>query len=458
MRNDEQMLQMALEAFPNFVVVNKKGEIVYLNKIYAKLLGITQEEAMGKNVEIVIPNTRMIEIIKSGQAETGSIMSLYDNDKKKDVTLICSRFPIKENGQVVGAVAMTTMGSIFEVDILYKEIERIRAENKVMKKKLIQYQNAFNPLSKVVGTSPCMLELKQAIEDYAQSNFPIIITGETGVGKEVFSSAIHQLSNRALNNYVKINCAAIPKDLLESELFGYEEGAFSGAKKGGKAGKFELANNGTLLLDEIGELPVHLQTKLLRVLQEKEVERIGGLKPIKLNVRIICSTNCNLEEMVANKKFREDLYYRINVVELKIPPLRDRLDDITGLCEHFLRKINEEQGIVVSGISQEVVELFQTYSWPGNVRELEHVLERAAYLCKTHIVEQKNCKFFMDRLGKKTALLQKVDTLKAVTHESEKAAIQEALKKAGGNKTKAAQILQINRSLLYTKIKKYNIR
>lgn len=457
MRNDEQMLQMALEAFPNFVVVNKKGEIVYLNKIYAKLLGITQEEAIGKNVEIVIPNTRMMEIIKRGQAETGSIMSLYDNDKKKEVTLICNRFPIKENDQVVGAVAMTTMDSLFEVDILNKEIERIRTENKAMKKKLIQYQNAFNPLSKVVGTSHCMLELKKAIEDYAQSNFPIIITGETGVGKEVFSSAIHQLSNRALNNYVKINCAAIPKDLLESELFGYEEGAFSGAKKGGKAGKFELANNGTILLDEIGEMPANLQTKLLRVLQEKEVERIGGLKPIKLNVRIICSTNCNLEEMVASKKFREDLYYRINVVELKIPPLRDRLDDVAGLCEHLLRKINEEQGIVVTGISQEVEELFQTYSWPGNVRELEHVLERAAYLCKTHIIELKNCKFFMDRLEKKPVLLQKEDTLKAVTHESEKAVIQEALKKSGGNKSKAAQILQINRSLLYTKIKKYNI-
>lgn len=177
-------------------------------------------------------------------------------------------------------------------------------------------------LDRIIGTSHQITEIKSTIEDFAFSNLSILITGETGVGKELFARAIHDLSPRKLNNYVKINCAAIPNELLESELFGYESGAFSGALKGGKIGKFELANNGTLLLDEIGEMPMTLQSKLLRVLQEQELEHVGGVKPIKINVRIICSTNQNLQKLIAEGKFRRDLYYRINTVELNIPPLR----------------------------------------------------------------------------------------------------------------------------------------
>ena len=185
---------------------------------------------------------------------------------------------------------------------------------------------------------------------------------------------------------MKINCAAIPNELLESELFGYESGAFSGALKGGKIGKFELANNGTLLLDEIGEMPMTLQSKLLRVLQEQELEHVGGVKPIKINVRIICSTNQNLQKLIAEGKFRRDLYYRINTVELNIPPLRERIQDIPELCLYFLERYNMQEYKNVKGISREVLELFSQYSWPGNIRELEHVMERLFIISDTKLL------------------------------------------------------------------------
>jgi len=247
-----------------------------MNNIYAKFLGIKQADAIGNHVSKVIPNTRMDIIIKTGIAEIGSIMKFYDHENKKNVTLVCNRIPIIDGGKVIGAVAATTLNNIFEINTLYDELERIKEENKTILEELESYKMNFNSLNSIIGTSEAIKEIKKSITDYAKSNLPILITGETGVGKEVFANAVHQLSNRFANNYVKINCAAIPSDLLESELFGYAEGAFSGAAKGGKIGKFELANNGTILLDEIGDMPMSLQTKLLRVLQENEVERLGS--------------------------------------------------------------------------------------------------------------------------------------------------------------------------------------
>lgn len=455
------LLKESLESFPNFVIVDSNGKIVYLNNIYAKLLGVKQEEAIGRDVETIIPGTRMKHILKSGIPEIGAVMSFYDHSKNSNVTLICNRFPIKYKGKIIGAVAMTTMNSISEVEILNKEIEKIKNENEKIKQELVQYKKTLYPISKVVGNSLIMKELKQSIEDYAQSNFPILITGETGVGKEVFANALHQMSNRAMNNYVKINCASIPKELLESELFGYEEGAFSGAKKGGKIGRFELANNGTILLDEIGEMPLTLQTKLLRVLQEKEIERIGGLKPIKLNIRIICCTNSDLKKMIEEKKFREDLYYRINMVEINIPPLREHLEDIPILCEHFIKKINQEELTEIEGISQDVLKIFSQYKWLGNIRELEHTLERAAFLCKKGVIKIEHCKFLIDKFQEEKSNTKdddKNNSLKKITCDSEKNAIIEALKEAKNNKTKAASLLGINRSLLYSKMNKYGIK
>ncbi|BBA52758.1 sigma-54-dependent Fis family transcriptional regulator [uncultured Fusobacterium sp.] len=451
------LLKESLEAFSNFIVVNAIGEVTYINRVYARLLGINQKDAIGKRVDKIIPNTRMLNVLKTGVPEIGAVMNFFDHEHNKDVTLICNRYPVIYENKVIGAVAMTTLNNMSEVKALEKEITKIKEENRKIKKKLEHYQQTSNPLSKIIGISSEIKTLKNSIEEYAKSNFPILITGETGVGKEVFADAIQYLSNRSLNNYIKINCASIPKDLLEAELFGYEEGAFSGAKKGGKIGKFELANNGTILLDEIGEMPLSLQAKLLRVLQEKEIERVGGLETIKLNIRVICCTNCNLENMVKEKKFREDLYYRINVVELNVPPLRHHTNDIPILCKYFINKFNEEEYFEIKEISSQVLEIFKNYSWPGNVRELKHTIERAAFLCKGDKIELKNCQFFLDKKNnfENNSIIN--NSLKNIKDDSEKNAIITALEKSKNNKTKAAALLNINRSLLYSKLKKFDI-
>ncbi len=456
--NNFELLNKALEAFPNFIVVDASGIITYMNNIYARFLGIQQDDAIGKHVSKVIPNTRMDIVVKTGVAEYGSIMKLYDHEKKEFVTLVCNRIPIFSDGKIIGAVAATTLNNIFEVDILYREIERMKQENKNMEEKLNSYKMNLNPLENIIGTSDAIKQIKKYINDYAKSNLPILINGETGVGKEVFANAIHQSSNRFLNNYVKINCAAIPHDLLESELFGYAAGAFSGAEKSGKIGKFEMANNGTILLDEIGEMPMHLQTKILRVLQEKELERVGSIKTVKLNLRVICSTNSDLEDLIEKKLFREDLYYRINAVNITIPPLRERLDDIPALCNYFIDKINSIEMLSIKGISKDVLTIFKKYNWPGNVRELEYTIYRAAVLCKNNIIQEHHCKFFIDRIYKTKLGISKFDSLKGLTCNTEINAIKEALIKSNGNKSKAAKLLNIDRSLLYSKMKKYNIK
>lgn len=451
------LLIQALESFPNFVVVNADGIIVYMNNIYAQLLGIRQEDAIGSHVTKVIPNTRMDKVIKTGIPEIGSIMKFYDHVKKENITLVCNRIPIINDNKIVGAVAATTLNNIFEIDTLYDELERIKEENKNILKELESYKVNSNSLNNIIGTSQAIKEIKTFIADYAKSNLPILITGETGVGKEVYANAIHQLSNRFTNNYVKINCAAIPSDLLESELFGYAEGAFSGAVKGGKIGKFELANNGTILLDEIGDMPMSLQTKLLRVLQENEIERLGSVKTIKLNVRFICSTNSNLEELVEKKRFREDLYYRINAVKITIPPLRERLSDIPALCNHFITKINTIENLSVLGISDDVINIFQKHFWPGNVRELEYTIHRASVLAKDQIIQIKHIQFLNNKIIRRNEGLVTENSLKNIIEDVEADTIINALKKTYGNKTEAAKLLNIDRSMLYSKIKKYNI-
>jgi PAS domain S-box-containing protein len=451
------LTERALEAFPNFVIVDDKGIVTYLNRVYAELLGVSQEWALGRPVTEVIPNTRMDLVVRHGKAEIGSVMELYDHRRGENIIVICNRIPIwDDEGKIVGAVAVTTASDLSEMNHLKVELARVMQENKYFKDTLAAVKQSRTPLQNIIGCSPEMVKIKRTIEDFAKSNLTTLITGETGVGKELFANAIHEMSTRSMNNYIKLNCAAIPKELLESELFGYVEGAFTGASRKGKIGKFELADNGTLLLDEIGEMPLALQAKLLRVLQEKEVERVGGLSPVKINVRIICTTNRNLEQMVREGKFREDLYYRINTVELFIPPLRDRIDDLEELCSFFLKKIKQEYNLNTTGFSQETYRVFKQYSWPGNIRELEHVIERLAVVNPSGVIGIESCDFLLNRIRNNN--LQEVAfdclTLQAKRDQAEREVILDALRKTGGNKTKAAVLLNIDRSMLYIKIKK----
>lgn len=452
------LLNLAVDSLYLGIVIDEIGTIRYISRAYADIIGLSTEAIIGMPIEKVIPNTRLKNVTKTEHAELGQIFIM-----KNGIPTICNRFPIRDkDGKIRGAISTATFYDIDKVAQLKTEIDRLRKENQIYQRQLAALKQVPFSIDSVIGNSPPIQKIKATIEKVAASNLAILITGETGTGKEVFANAVHQLSNRRYGNFIKVNCAAIPKDLLESELFGYNEGAFSGASRGGKVGKFEQANNGTILLDEIGELPLPLQSKLLRILQEHEIERIGGIRPVSLDVRIICCTNQNIEQMINEGKFRQDLYYRINTVELTIPPLRDRLIDIPVLCEHFIQKINQYHNCSIIGISDKVLQHFLSYDWPGNIRELEHVLERACVMSSTTILDVDHFDFFLPRVYRNSttednASFSKLETLSNKKNQAERKAIIQALETTKGNKTKAALLLDITRSQLYEKLKKYDL-
>jgi len=454
----DELLKLAVDSLYLAIVIDEMGAIRYISRPYAEIIGVSYEDIIGMPVEKAIPNTRLKNIVKTGHAELGQIFIM-----KNGTPTICNRFPIRDmNGKIRGAISTATFYDIDKVAQLKEEIDKLRKENQIYQRQLAALKQIPYSIDAVIGNSPHMQKIKATIEKVADSNLSILITGETGTGKEVFANAVHQLSNRRYGNFIKVNCAAIPKDLLESELFGYSEGAFSGASKGGKVGKFEQANNGTILLDEIGELPLPLQSKLLRIIQERELEKIGGIKPMSLDVRLICCTNQDVEQMITEGKFRQDLYYRINTIELNIPPLRDRLIDFPLLCEHFIQKINQYHNCSITGISDEVLQHFLNYNWPGNIRELEHVLERACVMSSTTILDVDHFDFFLPRIFRNLAAegndsFSKMDTLSNKRNQAERKAIIQALETTKGNKSKAAMLLDITRSQLYEKLKKYDM-
>lgn len=450
-------LETVLEQVDGTIVTDADGKVVYLNKKYAEMLGVDAEASIGKHAREIIPQTRMDIVAKTGQEEIGSVHMINGT-----IPVVCNRIPIKRDGKIIGAVAFTTFRKLDEVDGLFNEISRLKHEIKEYKSELVKLRGVKYSLEQIVGNSPQLVKVKELIKKVAPSKLAILISGETGTGKELFAQSIHQLSPRNHKPFIRINCAAIPKELLESELFGYEEGAFSGAKKGGKPGKFELANGGTLLLDEINELPIYLQSKLLRVIQEQEIERVGGIKTIELDVRLICTTNKNMQELVDKGEFREDLYFRINVVDVNIPPLRHRIEEIDDLATHFIKKINRNHGLNITGIEEGVLRLFRTYKWPGNIRELEHVMERAAVMAISGELTLAHFEYLLPRMlgdtdiGKANNINSSIglDTVKDV---AEKQAILNALAKAKGNKTAAANELHIHRTVLYDKMRKHGI-
>lgn len=449
----KEFLETVLEQVDGTIVTDSEGMVIYLNKKYAEMLGVDPVTSIGKHAREIIPQTRMDIVAKTGQEEIGSVHMI------NGVTpVVCNRIPLIKGGKTIGAVAFTTFRKLDEVAGLFSEINRLNLELKEYKSELIKLRETKYTLDQIIGSSAQLNQVKEIIKKVASSKLSVLISGETGTGKELFAQAIHQLSPRKHKPFIRINCAAIPKDLLESELFGYEEGAFSGAKKGGKPGKFEMANGGTLLLDEINELPIYLQSKLLRIIQEQEIERVGGVKTIELDVRLVCTTNRNMPELVANGEFRGDLFYRINVVEVTIPALRERSADIRELALYFIKKINANHGLGISGISEDILQLFAEYKWPGNIRELEHVMERAAVMAISGELNTHHFDYLMPRLlGDADTEARKMAGLERVKTVAEKQAILNALAKSGGNKTLAAKELNIHRTVLYTKLKKYGI-
>jgi len=303
----------------------------------------------------------------------------------------------------------------------------------------------------IIGKSTTIAEIKRQAKQAATSSSTVLISGESGTGKEVLAQAIHNASDRFKRPFIKVNCAAIPAELAEAELFGYEGGAFTGALRHGKPGKFELADGGTIFLDEIGDMPLPLQSKLLRVIQEKEVERVGGIKTKKVDVRILAATNKNLYKLTKEGQFRNDLYYRLKVLELTVPPLREHKEDIPLLFDHFLNKFRKESGKCIDGVTDEVTDFLTNYHWPGNIRELENIIERAVIYCNNSSIQ-------LDDLGiysrdQKNMYKQEYGL---ALYEVEKETIIKALEITKGNKSRAAKILGISRAALYDKLREIN--
>ena len=334
------------------------------------------------------------------------------------------------------------------------ENRRLVAENTMLREELLSEHG----ISNIIGKNESMLEICGLVQKVSKSDAAVLLQGESGTGKELFARAIHSLSPRKDKPYVAINCAAIPRELLENELFGSEKGAFTGAHAR-KMGKFEIANTGTIFLDEIGDMDVSLQAKLLRVLQQKNFERLGGTKPIDIDVRVIAATNMDLNVLIKEKRFREDLFYRLSVFPLTIPPLRERIDDIPELADYFVQKYCREMSKPAKKLSKDALGLLQKYHWPGNVRELENTIERAVILAEGKNVTPDHLAIRLQRTEE--IRLREGAGLKEIgAHaqaQAERGAILRILKQVRGNKRKAAKVLQIDYTTLFDKLKKYNI-
>ena len=334
------------------------------------------------------------------------------------------------------------------------ENRRLVAENSLLREEIL----ADHGLDNIIGKNEKMLEISSLVQKVAKSDAAVLLQGESGTGKELFAKAIHTLSPRKDRPYIALNCAAIPRELLENELFGSEKGAFTGAHAR-KMGKFEIAHSGTMFLDEIGDMDVSLQAKLLRVLQEKTFERLGGTKSIDVDVRVIAATNMDLNDLIRTKKFREDLYYRLSVFPITIPPLRERIGDVKELAEYFMQKYCREMSKPVKKISKEAMSLLEKYHWPGNVRELENTIERAVILAEGRTVSPEQLAIRLQRADE--IRLREGAGLKEIgahaQSKAERAAIIRVLKQVRGNKRKASKVLQIDYTTLFDKLKKYDI-
>lgn len=453
----ERLIADIIEKNPHIaaIIVDRDGIIRFINNTYLNALQLKLDEVLGKDIMEITPYSRTTKVIETGRPILAYNWSIHGRHG-----VACS-VPLYEDGEVIGAFAYSIFLDIWDKKLRDQVLYGIIG-NKEGRDDRYNTRYSFDSL---VGKDPGFVNLKCVAQNIAyHDNVTVLITGESGTGKELFAQAIHQGSNRRNFPFVRVNCASIPQNLLESELFGYADGAYTGARKGGKPGKLEIAHNGTVFLDEIGELPLSMQSKLLIFLQEREIERLGSNKPMRLNVRIITATNRNLEKMMHEERFREDLYYRLNVIRIEVPPLRLRKGDIPLLTRHFMEIVNQKLCICVDQISDQAMEMLLKHSWPGNIRELENVIERAMILADLedlYILMPRHFTFTPVKPAESNeqynAEALDIKDLKTMVSEFEKRVIQQVLRDTGGDKVLAAKVLGINLSSLYRKTKRYGI-
>lgn len=431
-------------------VVDETGKGIMINPAYTRITGLTEKDVIGKpaTVDISEGESMHMRVLKTRRPVRGAKMKVGPHKKE----VIVNVAPIIVAGKLKGSVAV--IHDISEIKQLTTELQKA--------KQMIRNLEATYTFDDIIGDSPEMMIAIEQAKIGAKTPATVLLRGESGTGKELFAHAIHNESDRRHYKFIRVNCAALSESVLESELFGYEEGAFTGAKAGGKKGLFEEANHGSIFLDEIGELSLAMQAKLLRVLQEKEIVRVGGTTPIPLDVRIITATNVNLEKAVTNKKFREDLYYRLNRLPIYIPSLKERMSDLPKLVDHIIVKVNQLYGRNVKSISESALEKLKKYDWPGNIRELENVISRATiFMDVTEEVIQYHHLPNLTEQTKQTTTIQpninKTKTLQEAMEQYEKEFIYNVYKENNFNKTKTAKQLNISVRNLYYKIKKYNL-
>ena len=453
------------DTFDNLVIVDANGYLKYLSPdMYPVIEAYNKkpipDSIVGKHISEIHPASKILNAFDASKND--DIFFYFASN----VTNIARIKPVKTDGKITGAIDYDyfTDGPMLNA-FVDKLIE-------YHKKGFINLQDTFQSMlaesrsertikyvvTDIVGNSPAIRQLRMQIGRIAESDSTVLITGKTGCGKELIAHSIHNLSLRCKKKMVEINCAAIPDALFESELFGYVGGAFTGAKRDGRKGSFELADNSTIFLDEVDQLPLHVQPKLLRVLQEREVTRIGGT-PKPIDIRVIAATNKDLWALVKDGSFREDLYYRLNVIELNVPSLKERRDDIPQLVDYQLQRLNRKMSRNIAKVSDEVLEAFMNYDWPGNVRELNNIIEHAVNVCSDEVIGLKDLGSFIQRSADRALNISfnSDNPLEDVRNNAEREAIKAALRMTDNNRSQAAALLKISRTALYDKINKLGL-
>ncbi|MBW1680630.1 MAG: sigma 54-interacting transcriptional regulator [Deltaproteobacteria bacterium] len=437
------------DVFSGVILCDRDSRILYMNKFYADLLRTTPERARGSHISEYFPESRLPEVMRTGRVELGRKCSL-----RTDFALLVNRIPIKRNDETVGVILQTTFRDFTEVTELLGRLNLLEKEVNYYKRGLDSILSATYTFDAIIGRHERLVSAKRTARKYAETDAPVLILGATGTGKELFAHAVHLASRRRRGPFVCVNCAAIPRELLESELFGYTGGAFTGAKKGGKQGKIEMAHRGTLFLDEIGDMPLSAQAKLLRVLETKRVEKVGGVKGVEVDFRLVAATNRALRDMIERGEFREDFYYRLNTMTVEVPELSRHTEDIPLLVEHFLRVSGHEE----VKLTDAATEALKRYAWPGNVRELKNVIERAVSLTESGVIDVEHLP--REILELKAGCEDRSGSLQPLAKELrdyERRILLQALKMTGGNMSKTARLLGISRSTLYEKCRAHDL-
>ncbi|WP_392486046.1 sigma 54-interacting transcriptional regulator [Haloimpatiens sp. FM7315] len=444
-----EKLNKILEASHDLICfVDEHRKLSYLNPAYENYFNINKDIFLGSDLKDISPKGLRMKVFKSKEKIENIL------HKKGKTRVVSTIEPIFIDKEFKGIISISK--PLSEMKDLLNKLEKSQEEIEYYKDEIRRQANLTKSFKDIIGNSGSLKEVLYIAEKASISSSTVLIRGESGTGKEVIAKSIHYNGTRKNKPFVRVNCAAIPENLLESELFGYEKGSFTGALKS-KPGKFLLAHGGTIFLDEIGDMPVSMQVKLLRVLQEKEFESIGGIKTQKVDVRVIAATNRDLESMIKDNTFREDLYYRLNVINITLPPLKDRKEDINLLVEHFIEKLNKSLNKNVRGITRDCILYLEKYHWPGNIRELENIIERAMNMCDGNLITPKDLPFHITNISSKNdSLINLVNGELLSLEEYEKEIVKIAMKKYGSY-NRAAKALGVTHRTVSLKCKKYNI-